>query len=222
MLAVGVVDVHHGEVEQPCAVAGTEPVDAGGGFLAAADEPVAQVPAVAVEQVGEVAAVIDDQVGMAGERFAQIAGVLRPVGTVVRVDGEPLGGERGGNVILRGEGIAAGDVNLGAARVEHLGEVGGLGFEVDGHGDAHPAEGLGAFKFGADGVQNGHIGPHPVDLVSAARGGFGRGNVRVGHGISFMEKYGISIKRAFCGFSGANRAQDPLLLYTILPRLSRG
>ena len=32
----------------------------------------------------------------------------------------------------------------------------------------------------------------------------------------------ISIKRAFCGFSGANRAQDPLLLYTILPRLSRG
>ena len=127
---------------------------------------------------------------MAGECFAQVAGVLRPVGTVVRVDGEPLGGERGGYIILRGEGIAAGDVNLGAARVEHLGEVGGLGFEVDGHGDAHPAEGLGAFKFGADGVQNGHIGPHPVDLVSAARGGFGRGNVRVGHGISFMEKYG--------------------------------
>ena len=174
MLAVGVVDIHDGKLQLACALAGAEPVDTCCGLFAAADQPVGKRLAVTVQQFGKVATVVNDEVRMAGERFAQVPVILLRVRAVVGVDREALRCQRRCNVVLRGEGIAAGDVNLGAACVQDLAQIRGLGFKVDRHGDSHAAERLRPRKLLPDGVQNRHVGPDPVDLIPPGRCCFGR------------------------------------------------
>ena len=67
VLALGVVDVHHWEGQLPCLGPGLEPMDAGGGLLAAADEPVGQLLVLAGQQIHQVAAVVNDQIRVAGQ-----------------------------------------------------------------------------------------------------------------------------------------------------------
>ncbi len=114
VLALGVVHVHHGEGEKPCLRSGLEPMDAGGGFLGAADDPVTQMGVVAGEQLKQIAAVVDDQMRMAAQSGDQKIAVLLGVHAVLGVGLHAQRGQTRRHVVLRRQRVAAGCMHLRA------------------------------------------------------------------------------------------------------------
>ena len=170
VLGLGVVDRHHGAGQDAVLFPGLQSEDAGGGLLTAADEAVGVLLALAAQQVDEVAAVVDDDVGVALEGLHQVLLIL--LGRCA-VDAEGLhthGGQTGRHVILGGQGVGAGQVDLSAALGQDVAQVCGLGFQVDGDRHAHALEGLLFNKAGLDLGQGGHMVPDPVNLSAAGLG----------------------------------------------------
>ena len=161
MLALGVVDQHHGDGELVLAVETLEAEDSGGGLFAAADHLRDELREIRVQGVDEVASVIDDDVGAGGDDFPAVAFVLLGGGVVPCEDVEALVHEGGGDVVLGGEGIAAGDVHVGAAGRQDLAEVRGLRLEVDREGDLEALEGLLLPELFFKAVQKRHVMPYP-------------------------------------------------------------
>ena len=170
VLGLGVVHCHHGTGQDALPLPGVEPVDAGGGLLTAADETVAVLGALAPQQVDEVAAVVHDQVGPALQSLNEEVLVLLHVHPVDPVGVHPQVGHGGGHIVLGGQGVAAGEVYVGAALPEDQPQIGGLGLQVDGHGDGQPREGLLPAEALLNAAEGGHEVPHPLDLL-ASRGG---------------------------------------------------
>ena len=170
MLAVGVVDHHHGEGQQAVAVELFEPVDAGGGLLAAADDAGQEVFKFRAHELYQLAAVVDDDVGTDGEHGVEVPCVFLGRRPVDGVDFDAAGGEGRRDVVLRGERVRASDEHLRAAGGEHAAEVGGLGLEVDGERHFHAGEGLLALKVGLYIPEDRHIPAHPGYFLLAGRG----------------------------------------------------
>ena len=118
----------------------------------------------------QIAAVIDQQIRAAGECFAQVGFVIRIVDAVAGMYGNPVCYERRGNVILRGQGIASGDMYLGAAVPQDGCQICGFCLQMDGHGYFQSREGFTFQIIGANRVQNRHVRAHPVDFVPPAFG----------------------------------------------------
>ena len=174
VLAVGLVDHDHGEAERPGAVHDAQAVDAGGGLLAAADDPGDQIPVLRMHQVNQVAAVVNDDVRPDLKDAAEALLVFLHRTAVARENLDPARGDGGGHVVLRRKRIGAGDVHLAPAHFEHAAEVGGLGLHMHRQRDLQPREGLLAQEVFPDPAQNGHVPFDPFDLLLAGRG---EGNV---------------------------------------------
>ena len=95
VLAIGVIDIHHGIVQQPRLLSCKQTVNTRGGLLTAADQAISQLAALAVEQGDKVAAVVDDQIGVTGKGGDQIALVFLGRRAVAGVHTKALGGKRG-------------------------------------------------------------------------------------------------------------------------------
>ncbi len=170
VLGFGVVHRHHGAGEDARPLPGVQAVDAGGGLLTAAQQPVPVLGALAPHQGDQVAPVVHDQVGAALQGLHQQ--VLIPL-HVHPVDAEglhPQVGHGGGHVVLGGQGVAAGEVHLGAPLPEDQTQVGGLGLQMDGDGDGQPLEGLLPAEALLNAAEGGHEVPHPLDLLMAGGG----------------------------------------------------
>ena len=170
MLAVGVVDLDHREGELAVLGQLAYAVYAAGGLLAAAYDIPAQLGEVGAHGLQQVAAVVDYDVGTVGEDVLDVAEVLLLARAVDGVDFHPAGGERRGDVVLRGERVGAGDVHLGASGGQHAAEICGLGLQVHGEGDLHAGKGLFPGKVRLDAAQHGHVAAHPGYLGLARRG----------------------------------------------------
>ena len=81
-------------------------------------------------------------------------------------------GHGGGYVVLGGQGVAAGEVDLGAPLPEDQAQIGGLGLQMDRDGDGQPGEGLFLAEPLLNSAEGGHEIPHPLDFLMA-RGGQG-------------------------------------------------
>ena len=138
-----------------------EPVDAGGGLLAAADDAGQEVFKLRAHELYQLAAVVDDDVGTDGEHGVEVPCVFLGRRPVDGVDFDAAGGEGRRDVVLRGERVRAGHEHLRAAGGEHAAEIGGLGLKVDGECDLHAREGLLALKVGLNVAQDGHISAYP-------------------------------------------------------------
>ena len=170
VLAVGVVDLDHGEGQQPRVMELAYPVYAARRLLAAAYDAAAQLREAGAHGLQQVAAVVDDDVRPVAQDVFDVAEILLLARAVDRVDLYAAGGEGRGDVVLCGERIGAGDVHLRAAGGEHAAEVGRLGLQVYRKGDFHAGKGLFPGEVGLYAAQDGHIAPHPVYLQLAGRG----------------------------------------------------
>ena len=170
VLAVGLVDHHHGEAQLPGLVHGPQAVDAGGGLLTAADHPGDQVAVFGVHQVDEVAAVVDDDVGAMLEHAAETGLVFLHGAAVMGIDLDPARSHRRGNIILGGQRVAARDVHLGPALFQHAAEIGRFGLHMHRQRDLQPRKGLFLRKSFLDPAQGRHVPFYPVDFHLAGRG----------------------------------------------------
>ena len=189
MLGLGVVDGHHGAGQNALPLPGLKAQDAGGGLLAAADEVLAQVGALAAQQVDQIAAVIHHQMGLELEGLDEEVLILLPHGAV---DAESLHahvGQSGGHVVLGGQGVGAGEAHLRPALGEHIAQVGGLGLQMDRNSGGQPGKGLFPAEPLLDAGQGRHEIPHPADLLMA----------RWGQGHIFHDAHGISSISLFSG-----------------------
>ena len=170
VLGFGVVHRHHGAGEDPGPLSGVETVDAGGGLLTAAQEPVAVGGTLAAEQADQVAAVVHDQVGAALQALCQQILIALHIHPVDAKGLHPQLRHGGGHVVLGGEGVAAGEIDLRAALPKNQAKVGGLGLQMDGDSDGQPGEGLFTAEAVLNAAEGGHEIPHPLDLLTARRG----------------------------------------------------
>ena len=144
MLAVGIVDEHHREEELLLGVEGDEAVYACGGLLAAAYDVRNELGELAVDAGNQVASIVDDDVRADFKHAADVGLILLGSGSVPGEDIQTRVVEGCRNVVLGGEGIAAGDVHLRTAGGEHLAKVGRLGLKVYGQGYFQALERQGA------------------------------------------------------------------------------
>ena len=78
----------------------------------------------------------------------------------------------GGHIVLGGEGVAAGEIDLRTALPKDQPQVGGLGLQMDRHGDSQSGKGLFLAETLLNAAEGGHKITHPLDLLQA-RGGQG-------------------------------------------------
>ena len=76
----------------------------------------------------------------------------------------------GSNIILGGQGVAAGQMDLRAALPQHQTQVGGLGLQMDGDGDGQSGKGLFPAETLLDTAQGGHKITDPLDLLVTGGG----------------------------------------------------
>ena len=173
VLCLRVVYRHHRAGKDALPLAGLQAVNAGRRLLAASDQLIGIFAAASAKQVDQIPAVVDDQVRMAGECLREEVLILFRSHSV---DTEGLDShlrDRCRDVILRGERIAAGQIDFRTAFGEHETEVRGLGFQVDGYCDAEAFERLLRFELLFNFGQGRHEGADPFDFLPA-RGGQGR------------------------------------------------
>ena len=144
MLAVGIVDEHHREEELLLGVEGDEAVYACGGLLAAAYDVRNELGELVVDAGNQIASIVDDDVRADFKHAADVGLILLGSGSVPGEDIQTRVVEGCRNVVLGGEGIAAGDVHLRTAGSEHLAKVGRLGLKVYGQGYFQALERQGA------------------------------------------------------------------------------
>ena len=170
VLGLGVVDGHHGAGQDALPLPGVEAVDAGGGLLAAADEPVTVLGALAPQEVDQIAAVVHNQVRTALQGLHQEVLILLHVHAVDAVGIHTGVGHGGGHIVLGGQGVAAGEVDLGSPLPEDQAQVGCLGLQMDGYGDGQSRERLFPAKSLLNAAEGGHKIPYPLNFLMARRG----------------------------------------------------
>ena len=167
VLGLGVVHRHHGAGQDARLLPGPQAVDAGGGLLTAADEPVPVLGALAPQQLNQVASVVHNQVGAALQGLCQQIFIALHIHSVDPEGLYPQPGHGGGHVVLGGQGVAAGEVDVCAPLPQHQPQIGRLGLQVDGDGDGQPGEGLLPAEPLLNAAESGHEVPHPLDFPQA-------------------------------------------------------
>ena len=211
VLAVRVVDVDHRVVELACLFAGEQTVNTRRGFLGTADQILAVFAAFAVEQMRQVAAVVDHDIGAEGKGLLQMLLIFFVGDTAPCVDLKARIDKCRRNVILRGQRIASGNVNLCTAGSQRQRKVRRLCFQMNRHRNLLSGKRLFLGESLVDGVQNRHIALDPVDLVPAA---LGKGNV-----LDCTHMYVVPFRMVIlflsfilyqrCGGIARGRAQNP-------------
>ena len=169
MLAVGIVDQHHGEHQPVLAVEGAQAEDSGGGLLAASYHSRKQFWIVLVDHRNKVSPIVDDDVGADGNHTADSVFIFRGCGIVDREDVEAVMYKCGRDVVLGRKRVAAGDVHLGSAEGEHLAEVGCLGLQMHRQCYGQAFEGLCLLEFLFESAQERHVVSDPLYLQFARR-----------------------------------------------------
>ena len=105
MLAVGVVDHDHREAQLARLCHGAQTVNARRGLFAAAYDLRDEVGILRVHEMDKVAAVVDDDVRRDLQHAGEVFVIFPHRAAVGGVDLHPAGGERRGDVVLRGEGF---------------------------------------------------------------------------------------------------------------------
>src|SRR3989304_2022289 len=95
-------------------------MDARGCFLGTADNVRDQLAMLVVDGEDQIRAVVQCQIGFEFQRFVDAPVELIDVHAVPGEDGDPIGGECGGDVVLRGERVAATPTHLRACLYERL------------------------------------------------------------------------------------------------------
>ena len=168
MFAVCVVHQHHGEAELSGGVHGLQAQDAGGGFLAAADDPGNQPGILLVDEGDKVSSIVDDDIGAGLQDLPDIGKIFRFRGAVDGKDVEALVHQGGGYVVLRAQGVGAGDVHFCSAGGHDLAQMGGFGLQMHAQGHFQALERLGFLEIPLDAVQQGHVAADPAELELAA------------------------------------------------------
>ena len=172
MLCLRVIDRHHRAGKNALPLTGFQTVNACRRLFTAADQLISVFPAASAEQVNKITAVVDDQMRVARERLRKEILIL---GRRHAIDSEGLNAhlrDRRRNVILRGERIAAGQIDFRPAFCKHKPEVRGLGFQMDGYCYAKTFERLLRFELLLNFSEGRHKGADPFDFLPA-RGGEG-------------------------------------------------
>ena len=118
----------------------------------------------------EVATVVNDDVRLDFQRFVDIVVVLLVRAGMRGKDVHAVLHERGGDIVLRRERVAARDGNLGARMMENLRHVGRLGLEVQRDDHFLAREGLAHAVLFIECTHDGHEVLDPLDFVVPARG----------------------------------------------------
>ncbi len=174
MLAVGVVDHDHREAQLARLCHGAQTVNARRGLFAAAYDLRDEVGILRVHEMDKVAAVVDDDVRRDLQHAGEVFVIFPHRAAVGGVDLHPAGGERRGDVVLRGEGVRARDVHLRPAHFQHAAEVRRLCLKVHRQRDLQPRKGLRLLKSRAYAAQNGHVALDPFYFHLA---GWGEGYI---------------------------------------------
>ena len=130
MLAVSIIDQHHGELELLGIVHGLQPEDACSGLLASAYDIGNQMPVFGMDHVHQVASVIDDDVRTRFNDLADTVHVFLFRSPVDSKDIEPLVDECGRDIILGGKRVASGDEHLRTAFCQNFTKMSGLGLQM--------------------------------------------------------------------------------------------
>ena len=168
MLAVCVIDQHHGELQLAGGVHGPQAQDAGSGFLAAANYVLKQLGVFVMQGGYQVSPVVNDDVGANLQHFPDIIEILFLVTAVYGKHVQSFVNQGGGYVVLGAQRVGAGDVHLGATGGQHLAEVGRLGLQMHAQGHLEALERLRFLKILLNAVQERHMGAHPAKFELAA------------------------------------------------------
>ncbi|MPN19631.1 hypothetical protein SDC9_167003 [bioreactor metagenome] len=84
-----------------------------------------------MNRVNDIPAVVDDDVRFCGNDAFDATVIFGCVAGVMRKHVQSARGKSRGNVVLRGERVAAGDIHFRSARREHAAKVGGFCFQMD-------------------------------------------------------------------------------------------
>ena len=138
-------------------------------FFGAADDFVQQLAPVFMDRADEIGAVVHRDMRLVIQRRVNVL----VIGFVVlALDGVDrylvVGDERSGHVVLRRERVGGGQHDIGAAGLQRLHEVGGLGGDVQAGGKAQAFERLFLFETFLDLLEHRHLLPGPLDTVAAA------------------------------------------------------
>ena len=162
MLAVGVVDRHHGKFKLAGLRHYLQAVYSRGRLLAAADDIGDEVCVFCMHEMHKVAAVVDDDIRADPEDFFKAFLILLHGAAVFGKNVHAAGCQRRGDVVLSGQGVGAGHIHLGAAHLHDAAQICSFCLEVNGKRDLH------AFKWSrspevlAYPAQHGHIALYPV------------------------------------------------------------
>lgn len=138
VLTVGIVDKHHREAQLSGTVHRQQAEDAGRRLLAAADDLWDKLRIFCVHPVNKIAAVVDDDVGRGLKHSIDRTPVLLGGRAVDGAYMHPARSERGGNVVLRGERVAARDVHFRAAHFHDAAEPRGFCLQMHRKRHAQP------------------------------------------------------------------------------------
>ena len=189
VLAVGVVDQNHREAQRPLRRHRLQADDAGRRLFASAEDVLQLFGQLLVQHAHQIASVVDDDVAVVREHGADVGFVL---GLGAAVSGEhlqPALHERGGHVVLRGEGVGAGDVHFRAAGGQHAAEVGRFRLQMHRQRDAQAGERLLRGEFALQRAQQRAVALDPVYFQLARRR---EGDVfDVAHSFCFLSQNGI-------------------------------
>ena len=126
MLAVGVVDHDHRELQLVLLCHCHQTDNTGRRLLAAADHILQAVAHGGVQHIYEITAVIDDDVAVIFQYLCNVPVVFLVCGIVPCKDIQPCLDERRSHIILCGERIASCDKHLRAAGSQHLAQISGF------------------------------------------------------------------------------------------------
>ena len=164
VLAGGVIDQHHRELQGFLAVEVLQAEDAGGGLFAAADDVRDELRELAVDHVDKIATVVDYDVRADFDDPADAAFVLFGGSAVDGEDVETFMDEGGCDVVLRAEGIATGYVHFGPAAGKDFAEMCGLGLKVYRERYFETFEWFVEGEFLLESVEKGHVPADPFDF----------------------------------------------------------
>ena len=164
VLHLGIVDIHHGELELLVRCHGLEPDDAGGGLLVASLDVGEDLPPGGVGHGDQVGTVVDDEIGLHVEDGVEIRVVFLVALEFLCVDLESeLLAECGCDGVVGGKGIAAGEPDLRSRISEGDGEHPGLGLGVEGHSDLKTGQRLLLPESFIDLLDDRHVVVGPVE-----------------------------------------------------------
>ena len=208
VLAVRVVDEHHRKTQFPGAVHRQQAQYTGRRLLAAADDLRDKLRILRVHPVDEIAAVVDNDVGRRFEHGVDRTLVLLRGRAVDGADVHPARGEGRGNVVLRGERVAARDVHFRAAHFHDAAEPRGFRFQMHRERHAQPGERLRLAEVLRDGCEHRHMSRHPADLLFALRRESDIGNMVFVHGCTPFMYYAFILSSHRASRNRKNRSRS--------------